>query len=592
MKLYFPTSSLNFNDMFATESISPKIFYSKRSYGTKRCFGTELSPNDNYLTLFTKMPLFQLAQKSTSEYEEFPIIIEISYDPSYFSLFKISDDIYATDSTIYFTPDKIKLYFFSETHVKLVLAKSKLVEETKLVFRYRENFRLINNENLTKMNLYEINYPKPDEVSISQQLQNDSTFNKIKGFIYSYLTKFQEIQEYQNQFPSSISDGVEKILKKIDPQINPYFEIARDLLIHAKRAYEKGVDLQNKQPSSKTLPMIIDHYYNGKIQLNNNILQNKTELELFEIIINYLVLNHEGDHLLNKNEVLMLFDYLNNLAENSSRLKENFAEDIKKLGDRVIGRNYTFNVKDIKSTVVQNLLVFLLKQDKLDELELILNENNIKNAYLSYCFLGITTGFSSLSRIVTQFAAHDMKLLEEIDKQVSRINKQIRKNNYYKNKSSNKLIDDDLYETELIPDSKIVDKEKEVEVMIIDRIQKIRESKVLKRLRTKKQIVLKNDVMALFEEIEGDMFIHFYKGDLDYLYVLLRSKYNSSTPEEQNNFRENLRKLGFEKGSISRIAQGNFPIFFYFKVNGNHDELLSEEDKEVLLDYLDFLIAK
>lgn len=74
MKLYFPTSSLNFNDIFATESISTKNFYTKRSFGTKRHFKTEMSFGDNCITLFSKVPYFRLCEEPSSNIEEYPII--------------------------------------------------------------------------------------------------------------------------------------------------------------------------------------------------------------------------------------------------------------------------------------------------------------------------------------------------------------------------------------------------------------------------------------------------------------------------------------------------------------------------------------
>ncbi|MDF2648428.1 MAG: hypothetical protein K0Q73_4233, partial [Paenibacillus sp.] len=379
---------------------------------------------------------------------------------------------------------------------------------------------------------------------------------------------------------------------KITDKQNPYFDIACEQLISASKYYEKGVILQKKELSNHPYPRIIDSYFDGNVNINKEILPNLQEITLFGEIINYLLQNHDSDSYLNKNEILLLLDFLKNLVNEHTKFKVTFAEDIHKIHDRIISRNYTFNLTDIKSSVAQNLFVYLLKQDKLEEIEIILKENNLKNAYLTYSLLGVTTGFSSLSRIITNSAVNNKKLLDEIEKQVIQIHDQVWRKAYNKDAFISKSSDDSLYGSELITTSVITDKERHIELKIVDKIQKIREAKILRRFKNKKSINLKNDVTVIFEEIEDDMFIHFSKHGLNYLYILLRSKNNISIPEEQDNFKDSLRRLGYEKGNISRIAQGNYPIFFCFKVNGSKDDPLSIEDKENLLDYLDFLIEK
>ena len=73
MKLYIPTCTLNFNNIFATASISPKIFYSKRGFGNKRYYEVEPNNLENVVTLYSRIPVFRIE----TDIENYPIIIEI-----------------------------------------------------------------------------------------------------------------------------------------------------------------------------------------------------------------------------------------------------------------------------------------------------------------------------------------------------------------------------------------------------------------------------------------------------------------------------------------------------------------------------------
>lgn len=590
LKLYFPTTSLNFNDMFATESVSPKSFYNDRGFGTKRNFTTEMSLNENFLTLFSTMPYFSLVDQSSSNLEEYPIIIEFNCDDSNFELIKLSDKVYASQETIYFRPDKVKFHFLSETHLKLVLAKSKVVEETKLVFRYKDNFRLIGKNSLTIISMEGITTPEFDETLNSTLKVRDMVFNKIKGFIYSYLIQYNE--SLHSQVNQSIKSDIDMLLSRIEINQNPYFDVSYTLLSNASKLYEQGLLLEKNELLKNMYPLVIEDYSNGNISLNKFLISDNQELLLFSQVINYLIHNHKTDHNLNTYEKVLLIEHIKKIINHTPEFGELYAEDIFKIHDRLVNKNYSYNFRDINSSVAQNLLVFLLKQDKLEELELILKENNISNPFISYSFLGISTGFSSLSRLVINSVTHNKKLLEQIDQQVVRIYNQISKSiNKQSTLANNKTNNESLYATELFPFSISTDNEITLELKIVDLIQKIRESKLLKRLKIKQQILLRNNVTVLFEEFEDDLFIHFRKDLKNHLYILLRNRNNKSS-EEQNNFKNNLSRLRIEKSNISRIAQGNYPTFFYFNSSENIDKILSIEDKEHLLLCLELLLIE
>ena len=59
-KLYIPTSSLNFNNILSSESISPCAFYPRRGFGFKRFEKVELNNLDNVILLYDKYPYFDI----------------------------------------------------------------------------------------------------------------------------------------------------------------------------------------------------------------------------------------------------------------------------------------------------------------------------------------------------------------------------------------------------------------------------------------------------------------------------------------------------------------------------------------------------
>ena len=71
-KLYIPTSSLNFNNIMSSESISPQSFYEMRGYGYKHFERVELNSLDNTILLYEEFPDFSI---DDSELENFAILI-------------------------------------------------------------------------------------------------------------------------------------------------------------------------------------------------------------------------------------------------------------------------------------------------------------------------------------------------------------------------------------------------------------------------------------------------------------------------------------------------------------------------------------
>ena len=80
MKLYIPTTSLNFNNILSTESISPKGFYSLRGFGYSRWFTIPENDLEGIILLY-ESPAEII--RPASDLEDHPLLIEIDTDEEY-----------------------------------------------------------------------------------------------------------------------------------------------------------------------------------------------------------------------------------------------------------------------------------------------------------------------------------------------------------------------------------------------------------------------------------------------------------------------------------------------------------------------------
>ena len=74
MKLYIATTSLNFDAIMATETISPASFYGARSFGIRNYYDKVSGMYRNSILLFDRFPFFTIANKDVSHT---PMVIEI-----------------------------------------------------------------------------------------------------------------------------------------------------------------------------------------------------------------------------------------------------------------------------------------------------------------------------------------------------------------------------------------------------------------------------------------------------------------------------------------------------------------------------------
>ncbi len=221
MKLYIPSCTLNFNNIFTTESISPKSFYAKRGFGNKRYYGVEANDMEDVILLYSKYPIFQIKE---SDLENYPIVIEIEtsdYRKGKFHSVKSKDgvDVYSCSDTVYLNPFHCRVYFGSYAERQGVLTKADQSLENKFYKLYSSGFLI--KQAKTKGLLDKVGSlfsSRDDEVGFKwnasycpaevqsepiNREEDDAVVDRIKGFLYCYLigantTVSQDVADLQS----------------------------------------------------------------------------------------------------------------------------------------------------------------------------------------------------------------------------------------------------------------------------------------------------------------------------------------------------------------------------------------------------------
>lgn len=203
MKLYIPTCTLNFNNIFSTESISPKVFYQRRGFGNKRFYSVEANSLDGVVLLYSKYPRYDVED---SEIENYPMVIEIDSDdyPSGIITKQGTNsgvEVYVSASTIYLNPFHTKIYFDSYVERQGVLTKAAQSIENKFEKLYSANLVVKpqtkrgffdNVKDLfTKNDSDEFEWDSsylPTEIDANiSNIEQDRKIDRIRGFVYCYL---------------------------------------------------------------------------------------------------------------------------------------------------------------------------------------------------------------------------------------------------------------------------------------------------------------------------------------------------------------------------------------------------------------------
>lgn len=190
MKLYFPTSTLNLNNILSSDSLSPAAFYARRGFGFRRWTSVPESGLQNALVLYDRP--FRFARPA-SDVEDHPLWVEVETDEE----FPPSGDVRLADHTLYLSPWRARFLFFSEADCRAAQSLARQSSEVKLSRLYVKGLEV-----------------RPPELSAGglpaglqdvplneAALKQDRRVNRMKGLLYGYYlgALLSESQAVANQ---------------------------------------------------------------------------------------------------------------------------------------------------------------------------------------------------------------------------------------------------------------------------------------------------------------------------------------------------------------------------------------------------------
>ena len=326
-KLYIPTSSLNFNNILSSESISPKSFYIERNFGTKRFELINKNNIENCIILYEEFSNFDIPK---SDRENHPLTIEIAVNDNFIKkLNKIKEGIYACTFTININPWNTRFIFFSENDKNIALSLSDSNIETKPNLYLKKIFV----EERPKKNYEVINHSSVINID---EIKKDFRINRLKGFLYGY---------YIGTLLSTTKENVETL--------STYREIY-DIFVSilSTNSDRKPNTNQNKKLDSLFNKLSLrSKLYNCISSILSNWWADKLLKIIYPIINRYI--SHQD---LNKTEILKHLSETDNQEENKA---------IKLIEEKIF---------DIDNNIIENNSVFLSVSDK----EVIISDENLK----------------------------------------------------------------------------------------------------------------------------------------------------------------------------------------------------------------------
>lgn len=392
-KIYIPTTTLNFNNILATESISPKSFYEKRNFGYKRFEKIDLNNFDNVLIGYSKLPLFDIKDEENDNY---PLVLEISKNiiKDIEVIGKIDNiEIYKISSTIYLNPNKVKFLFLDEENEKISLIKAEPSISTKLLPLYKNSIEIYKENDSFKLDKRYLIDTENELIDITKRIYLDRNINRIKGFYYCYIlgdiyTKFNSQSKLKQKLYNNISKRQEAIGNNNYQNIIDINEEETGIL--QKFFYEKIYSFHDVNSQGQRLSSFINP-------------KDEKSAELYKNIINSII---EFDEINNKEE------FKNNKLELLKKIGDNFKETFGKK-DKTVEyiRNLLRHIKNFESFdiddtdkekyLLKSISYFVLRGDDLEKLLDFLKENNLKTFKIAFGLWGALFGFSAIPKTIS-----------------------------------------------------------------------------------------------------------------------------------------------------------------------------------------------
>lgn len=455
MKYYIPTSSLNFNNILSTESLSPKSFYERREFGYSRWFSVEENSIEHLTLLYDEPHMFERPQ---SDIEDHPMLIEIDVDDEFP---KVADGVFYTDRTIYLNPWQTKFIFFTEKDKTTALSLSDSSLETKLVRLYQRKIYV---------HQFEGTFPivqkdcVPHIGDIDSLIEEDYVINKMKGLLYGYyiganlsstkenVQKLDALREIQNIFSSVLSsydktpsnaqrsrlnelfdylDSQQPIYADLEKEVGNKLLVDRIFSIFKRHGYvftyidrtKLIYGLQNDGENNQSITWINREIARAKSLMESSKV--KLNPDAAEIIVSskdkVVASKAIADNLMSNLFVRWVNEVLCSKSFNGkiNSIKEGLSDEITKSAKNVIGsdwenspvrtylnqlrrhvRGEEFN-QSWDNGVLSSISAVLIKGDEWDQLLNFMQSKGMYDYRIAFALYGVLNGFANMTRDFT-----------------------------------------------------------------------------------------------------------------------------------------------------------------------------------------------
>ncbi len=405
--LYIPTTTLNFNNILSTGSISPVTVYAARKFGYKQFEVVEPNPFKNVLLLYSRYPEFTIED---ADRDSHPLVLRIPYNHLPRTLkkhfcHKADVTIYSCDQTIYFAPASVDIFFSSPSARQTALAKSEPSLTTKLVELYQPLIRV----------------PQPGEVDAfewsdkilegildgdrEETLRScdvDDRINRLKGFACGYIIgAYNSVDANISRLRSNfrvLRNEISALLN--DPSRKHSETLHRDIEFSCKtlEQFFSKVDVGGQRFSPDQGDEI--GIANGKITDIRDRYQtiSRATLSLVDLI----------------NDYCLISEFRGQLDEERLDVAIAGAKIIRSLigtqWDSCPHKQYinallnniksgsAFDFDDSKSHAMQSFAAFVMKGDDLEKLEAFLTAHGIGDFRMAFSLWGAMFGFSKIPK--------------------------------------------------------------------------------------------------------------------------------------------------------------------------------------------------
>jgi len=407
--LYLPTTTLNFNNLLSTGSVSPAALYAVRRFGYKQFDVVAPNPFKNVLLLYDQCPLFTIEDTSRDSH---PLILRLLAERLPKSLTqqggKNADvGVFSCAETIYFDPSSVDIFFLTPEARQITLAKAEPSLTTKLIDVFQPYMRILDRDEVAAFDwsptlIRDIK----DESGGAQRThcEDDNRINRLKGFTCGFIlgayksidpkvagvrSKFRSVRnevsamlnEPSRQYPGALRKDVEFACTTLD-----HFLAEADL--GSRRfSLDKG-DMVGI--AGGVITDVRDHNDIGArniqsmIQLvNNYCLDSEFSGQLDEARLDVAMAGAKAIRAIigDQWEGSPYKTYLNALLNN-------------------IKSGSAFDFSESNSLVMQSFAALVLKGDDLEKLESFLTAQGVGDLRVSFGLWGALFGFSKIPKTV------------------------------------------------------------------------------------------------------------------------------------------------------------------------------------------------